>query len=383
MTTEEQMNNIVDAWLGSTDDSPHDAPLTVARVMARVPQTRQRRSWWRLPFRVRSEKPDSSPAPNVTATTRSMLSPSRMVAALVVLAVGSAFLIVQPFEQGTVEPGLIRATESAPLVEARQRHTSTALPGGKVLVIGGQADDRSARLTTEMWDPETGEVGLAGELTGPRYDHTSTLLPDGRILVVGGYGNDFTWLDTAELWDPETGEFAPTGSLAVGRHLHSASLLPDGRVLVAGGYGGEFEWQTSAEIWDPQTGQFSSAGDLQEPRWDHNSTSLGDGRVLVTGGAESINPQALAEIWDPDSMTFEPAGELAEARSGHTSTLLADGRVMIAGGGPGGEPWDLATVEIWDSETRTFSSTGSAEATSFSSLATCTGKCEYFPGVGK
>jgi hypothetical protein len=283
MTTDKQLTNIVDEWLSTTNDSPHEAPLTVARAMARLPQTRQRRNWWPLPFRGRaSATPPATPgtqswspstvavnghSPTLTGRTHSMFSPAQaIVGGALVFAIGGALLVAQPFErQESVEPGIqIPATVASPLAQARRLHTATPLADGRVLVIGGRSD--GALASAEMWDPVTGAFDPTGSLGEGRYDHTTTLLPDGRVLVVGGYGSDNTWLDTAKMWDPATADFSPAGSLAEGRHRHTATLLPDGRVLVVGGYGGEFEWLASAEAWDPATGDFSPAGALDEAR---------------------------------------------------------------------------------------------------------------------
>jgi hypothetical protein len=392
MPTDEQMNNIVDTWLESTNDSPHSAPLTVARVMARVPQTRQRRTWW-PPFlrgRRAASAPDTSDteagpvpsaavsgrSPTLTRSTRSMLSPAKIIAGGAALALVSALVIVQPFDRkdDTAPAIQIPATEAGPLAAARQLHTATALGDGRVLVIGGKtpADgaNTSAIAAAEMWDPATGEFEPAGSIAEARYGHTATLLPDGRILVVGGYGDDATWLDSAEVWDPMTGEFGSAGSLGVGRHAHSATLLPDGRVLVVGGYGGEWEWLTSAEIWDPETGSFAPTGELVEARWEHDAVPLPDGRVLVVGGAETIHPRTLVEIWDPETGTFMPAGELEQGRTEHATTVLTDGRVLVAGGAPGGDPWEVASVEVWDPVTNSVTASGPLEYARTSHSAT-------------
>ena len=392
MPTDEQMNNIVDAWLESTNDSPHSAPLTVARVMARVPQTRQRRTWWPLFLRGRAvaATPDTSdqeagPVPNaarsgrsptLTGSTRSMLSPTKIIAAGVVLAAVSAFAIAQPFDRtDDISPAIkVPATEASPLAEARQLHTSTALGDGRVLVIGGKTSldgaSTAAIAAAEMWDPVTGDFNPAGSVAEARYGHTATLLPDGRVLVVGGYGDDATWLDSAEVWDPATGEFSSAGTLGVGRHAHSATLLPDGRVLVVGGYGGEWEWLTSAEVWDPATSEFTPTGDLAEARWEHDAVLLPDGRALIVGGAETITPRTLLEVWDPETDSFAPAGELEQGRTEHTTTVLADGRVLVAAGAPGGEPWEVASVEIWDPATSSVTAGGPLEVARSSHTAT-------------
>ena len=77
----------------------------------------------------------------------------------------------------------------------------------------------------------------------------------------------------------------------------------------------------------------------------HTATLLQDGKVLVVGGAgtafnldptsagqSSSAPIATAEVYDPGSGTFSPTGSLAAGRTFHTATLLQDGKVLIVGG---------------------------------------------------
>jgi hypothetical protein len=75
------------------------------------------------------------------------------------------------------------------------------------------------------------------------------------------------------------------------------------------------------------------------------ATLLSDGRVLITGGFDSPGYLATAELYDPQSGTFSPTGSMSSARSGATATLLSDGRVLITGGYGGSGP--LATAEIY------------------------------------
>src|SRR5262245_60662005 len=82
-----------------------------------------------------------------------------------------------------------------------------------------------------------------GSLTTARQSHTATLLPDGRVLAAGGADVSDAGSATetsAELFDPASGTWTVTGSLTDGRSSHTATLLPDGRVLVAAGWFGLF-----------------------------------------------------------------------------------------------------------------------------------------------
>jgi hypothetical protein len=105
---------------------------------------------------------------------------------------------------------------------------------------------------------------------------------------------------------------------------------------------------------------WQAAGTLATARYLHTATRLEDGRVLVTGG---IGPDgaaiASAELWDPATRTFSPAGSLSQARFAHAATLLHDGRVLVVGG-IGGSLDSSAAVdqaEIWDPATGAFEAT--------------------------
>jgi Galactose oxidase, central domain/Kelch motif len=112
------------------------------------------------------------------------------------------------------------------------------------------------------------------------------------------------------------------------------------------------------------------AGAMMEvERAAHTATRLADGRVLVTGGFRSGEVAlASSELYDPRSHTFSPTGGMTSVRSGHTATLLRDGRVLIAGGFDDDDP--LRTAELYDPATGRFTSTGSLTASRGGATAT-------------
>jgi WD40 repeat protein len=89
----------------------------------------------------------------------------------------------------------------------RTFYTVTALPDGGALIAGGCSYGDQECVPTfasaVVWDPETHSVSPAGEMTVTRYSHTATALPDGRVLVVGGWeDNEVTVHASAEVWEP-------------------------------------------------------------------------------------------------------------------------------------------------------------------------------------
>jgi hypothetical protein len=86
----------------------------------------------------------------------------------------------------------------------------------------------------------------------------------------------------------------------------------------------------------------------------HTATLLSNGKVLIAGG-EDI---ASAELYNPNTGTFTATGSMMGARAYHTATLLANGKVLLAGGlsGVGRFP---AREELYDPAAGTFTATGS------------------------
>jgi deoxycytidylate deaminase len=94
-------------------------------------------------------------------------------------------------------------------------------------------------------------------------------------------------------------------------------------------------------------------------RQGHTITMLLDGHVLITGGVRNVgfrSELASAEIYDPATGTFSATGSMSVPREGHTATILRDGRVLIVGGSDNGTH-TVDSAEIYDPASGTFSRT--------------------------
>ena len=230
--------------------------------------------------------------------------------------------------------------------------TATLLPGGDVLVVGGDQTSVDLRVSP-------GVIGTGGVMATARQGHAAIRLRDGRLLVVdsAAVGNpgpiacvmgvcpvppDQT--RSAEIYDPAMHFFSvTTGAPAFSRALALLALLPSGKVLVAGGYnsGGTYAAVPESEIFDPATGSFHTAGKMLVGRWSASSAMLPDGRVLVVGGI--INPMQAAtdatEIFDPKTETFSAGPKLLEQLSGQGLVKVPTGDLLVVGS---------STAELFD-----------------------------------
>jgi len=150
---------------------------------------------------------------------------------------------------------------------------------------------------------------------------------------------------------------------------YTATLLQNCEVLVAGGYGATGPL-SSAELYDPVSDTWSPTGSMAQARNEHTAVLLSNGKVLVAaggapGGGDTFG-LASAELYDPASGTWSPTGSLitcAGEQGGRylaVGVRLADGRVLIAGGLPQGVTFaNFSSAEIYDPASGSWSCTGS------------------------
>ena len=148
----------VRAWLEDTDVGPDDARRSASRVTAEARHIRQRGRWWPLPVLrdpagpTKDERSQPPPAPasvpaspgysgSVTGRTQPTFAPAAwLVVGALVLVLGGALLLAQPFRQDeAVVPGAAMATMSpSPAEQAAPSPSPLSAPVG-LIVIGHSA----------------------------------------------------------------------------------------------------------------------------------------------------------------------------------------------------------------------------------------------------
>ena len=217
--TDKRLTPAVAEWLLDTDAPTPDLDGSVERAMSNVEQTPQlRRRWW-LPAvgRIRASAPTAEetndyrprpiPATNghsatVAGRTQSMFSPAKAITAgALVLAIGGALLIAQPFDQGgssapgaavdedAMRPALVTGT----ITYDEDSGEFTCLSGPWGSCVDSPSADGVTRFrtlgqtaTVEMSDPR-----LSGDATVDEYGDVFDSETRTKVELGEGYG--FEW----------------------------------------------------------------------------------------------------------------------------------------------------------------------------------------------
>jgi surface adhesion protein len=220
----------------------------------------------------------------------------------------------------------------------------------------------SAPVTTTVTTLPTG-----ANLAGPRIGSTSTLLPNGTVLIVGG-GDSIsqgkcafgTTSNTAEVYDPSAGTLtAVAGTMATNRCLHTAVLVPasgtTGKVFIMGGANdATVANNVKVDVFQYDTGTASPFGTWQTTamlataRIGPSATLIGgstsntcQGKIVVAGGyttsGAGIN---TLECFDPGAGTssiysFKPTSvmttTLSTGRGEHAAVVMGQWLFLIGG----------------------------------------------------
>ena len=219
----------------------------------------------------------------------------------------------------------------------RYAHSSVALPGGRIVLTGGNS---FGTLSNDTWMSEDSGITWAQANASSgwsgRMSHTSVALPDGSIVLMGGGDDTFrndTWRSTdgGATWTLANGSSGWTA-----RFLHSSVVLPDGSIVLTGGEGDNGPtndtWR-SADNGSTWTEMSANAGWLA--RHAHSSVALPDGSIVLMGGEGAIGT-LLNDVWRSidNGATWTRQTEHAgwSERYGHGAFALPDGSILLMGG---------------------------------------------------
>jgi YVTN family beta-propeller protein len=324
----------------------------------------------------------------ITPSTRTIAAGASTQYTVTLNALGSTFFGLVNLYVANLPPGVTASFSTNPVVAfigfnsvLTLTSTSATPPGTYSLLVtaigGGESHARVVPLTVV---PSLGSVSETGSMSVARLQPTATLLTSGKVLIAGGVvtpqGYPQQQFASTELYDPATGTFSSSGNMNFARSGHTATLLNNGKVLLTGGWDNSFPQpviQSSAELYDPSTGTFTLTGSMNTARVYHTATLLPDGTVLIAGGDGNgtyfFSPLASAEIYDPITQTFTTTGTMSTVRMYCSATLLNNGKVLIAGG-ENAFYNSIPEAELYDPSSRTFTVTGSLNGARQSQTAT-------------
>jgi len=262
---------------------------------------------------------------------------------------------------------------------ARYSPHALLLGDGRVLVVGNDAPYSPVRddtATAELWDPVSGRWTTTAGLNKPRVEFAAAPMKNGSVMVTGGLDQGTSGCDgggqqsfsSTYLYDPQSGAWTRGALLQMARSAPSVAVLPDGRVLVAGGY-----YYTGAST----TRALPTDAGLAAYR----PASGGPPGGIRPGANDVVPPTigaalATAELYDPATGTWSATGSMVYARFGAPAVTLSDGRVLVVGSGPGVDRGvarvdDKAnvTAEIYDPRTGRFALAGSLPGIDWAALS--------------
>lgn len=186
----------------------------------------------------------------------------------------------------------------------REGFSLVTLDDGSIFIVGGSDQSNGTGNlidTCQLYVPDAGNGILSdtGSTLAGRYWPGVVRLQSNKVFICGGSAGTDVWT-SCDLYDPDTGLVAFAGDMSEARRRHVSALLSDGRVLIAGGESlGPIRISQSAEIYDPSDGSFVGTGSMIYKRYYHTCNTLPDGKLIIIGGYDNTQITRDCEVYIP------------------------------------------------------------------------------------
>ncbi len=220
---------------------------------------------------------------------------------------------------------------------------AAAVLGGKVYVMGGQAENGAVLDVVERYDPDTDTWETLPRMDDERFNAAAVVF-GGRIYVLGGRDKDGDVKDDVQVYDPATGLWSSAAELEEKREGASATLL-NGTIFVVGGSNENAQILNDVERLDTTSGLWTEEQDweLDVPRASHATVTLG-GVAYTIGGFSTAGPRGPVQIYDGSVKTL--GASLDPPRGGLAAAAL--GGEIYALGGRSATNQVVGTVNVYD-----------------------------------
>jgi galactose oxidase len=229
----------------------------------------------------------------------------------------------------------------------------TFLPDGNLLVSGGHLDDRRGLRDANLFTSAGQSWITLPPMSFARWYPTTTVLPNGELLTLGGTDQAGEQVPTPELWDGGSWRSLPGANREL-PYYPRTFVAPNGMVFYAG------ELSQSAYLDPTGEGRWIPAAESRYGRRDYGSAVMYQpGKVMILGGSNPPDgvPTATAELIDlgASSPSWEYTEPMRFARRHLNATLLPDGQILVTGGTSSAGFSDPAgavhAAELWDPRT--------------------------------
>lgn len=217
-------------------------------------------------------------------------------------------------------------TPIASMALERQYYSSTVLPDGRVLVLGGQntgaIPTRTDTNRGEIYNPVTNTWTAMAPFPEPTQGSgVSVLLPSGKWLVGSNSGIE------TYLYDPASNTWSPTGSrLNNDKHEQTSwILLKDGSVLAYSPSSPD-NAPGRAQRYFPSTGRWVATNPVPVPLTsDALGREVGTGTVLPNGKVMLLGANKKIVLYDPTTNSWTESNASGDAPLGDFPTVALNG----------------------------------------------------------
>jgi hypothetical protein len=288
------------------------------------------------------ERSNAKTAPPPPAAVEAGLLPWHLAS-----AVSREVVAVRPGTPGLVLLGGLEANDSSangvdvldtrngavtavnPLPRATHDAAGAALPGGRILVLGGGTTSVSAATQIATRGGASAGVGLPQA----RAD-ASAVAVGGDVYVIGGY--DGSAMDREVLATNNGRTYRAVAALPVPVRYAAVAALGS-RIYVFGGLGANGRPVDTVQLVDTATRTAHIVGHLPRPL-DGAAAGTLAGTIYVAGGSTGRAPTKAIYAFDPRARRFLYAGALRVAVA-NAGSAVRRGRLWIVGGeGKNGQP---------------------------------------------